>query len=204
MLNGYKSKPFNTCKKNDYVYQFIVSKNYKSFWKSPYHENIKFLEKNYNGFKNNKLIQDLFEKMFEFDPMKRMTAKDIEHHPWFTDMDGHENLLRQDRYKDELQRLHFVQMAMQMQKRENKQTMDNEKTTNNFKRNDSTMQSSNESSLEISADSEMMKQLENHFENNSDKQNNYNSKSEISKLLAQTSDNTSNFVKSPKESTANK
>ena len=64
-------------------------------------------------------------------------------------------------------------------------------------------QPSNESSVEISGYSTMMKQLKN---DNSNINNNDNteSKSQISKLLRKMSDNTSNFVKSRKNSMSNK
>ena len=110
LLNGYKSKPFNNCKRNDYVYKFIINKDYISFWNSKYHhqnDSIQFLKNGYNQFNNNKLIQDLLQQMFAFYPMKRIEAKDIEHHAWLIDMHGHKNLLGPHRYKGEflLQRL---------------------------------------------------------------------------------------------------
>ena len=59
--------------------QIFVNKDYDSFWNSKYHHqnnsNVKFLEKGYNPFNNNELIEDLFNQMFEFDPMKRIKAR---------------------------------------------------------------------------------------------------------------------------------
>ena len=106
MLNGYKSKPFNECLKNDNIYQFIVEKNYNSFWK--YHEtnNTKFLENGYNKFNNNKYIKKLFEQMFEFNPTKRIKIQEIEKHEWVTHMHNHQWFQNEFVYNGELQTLY--------------------------------------------------------------------------------------------------
>ena len=228
MLNGYKSKPFDNCKRNDYVYKFIIDNNYNSFWNSKYHNtnsnNIEFLEKGYNKFDNNEKIQDLFQQMFEFYPMKRIKAKDIEHHSWFTHMNTHENLLEQFRYKSELQNLYFARHVTKVEENEMKENMDsigslyskerrrNVSNNNIMKIGYSDTQPSNESSFEMSSYSAMMKQLkdekynsnENNNDNNTSHDNNTESKSQIGKLLRKMSDNTSNFVKSRRNSMSNK
>ena len=221
MLNGYKSKPFNNCTKNDYVYKFIINTDYKSFWNSKYHNksNIKFLENGYNPFNNSEKIQDLFEQMFEFSPMKRITANDIEHHSWFTNMNAHKKLQKQFRYTSELQHLYFENDSTKMQESDMKEkdSMESfyskERTTHNSNNNilnigyDST-QPSNESSLEISGYSTMMRQLKNHDNNIEENDNDdivqRQGKSQVDKLLRKMSDNTSNFVKSQRTSMTNK
>ena len=99
---------------------------HNSFWKSKYQKNIKFLEKNYDKFGNNKYIQDLFEKMFEFDPIKRIKAKDIENHKWLVDMHSHKDISLQHVYESELQHLsHMTTIAKQAENNIMKQTFDN-------------------------------------------------------------------------------
>ena len=226
MLNGYKSKPFNTCKRNDCVYKSIVEKKYHSFWNSDYHKNnnIKFLEKGYDQFNNkNKQLQDLFEQMFEFCPMKRIKAKDIEHHAWFKDMHANTSFLTQHKYKGELQHLYFECSTKKVQENDCKQNMDSigslysqERTNkNNSNNNDSnnivkigydSTQPSNESSIEISSYSEMMKQLKNEESNQLNHDNNKTSNhcQQIHKLLRRMSDNTTKYVKSQTKSVTNK
>ena len=177
MLNGYKSKPFNTCKKNDHVYNFIISTDFDSFWNSKYHENnIKFLESGYNRFNNNKLIQDLLQQMFEFYPMKRIKAKDIEHHPWLTDMHRYRTWWIERTYHSELQDLYFACHTQQMAEKDMKQNMDSISSLYSTKKREKSAkaqviigyddtQPSNESSLEISSYGAMMKQLKNQDRN---------------------------------------
>ena len=174
MLNGYKSKPFSTCNQNDCVYKFIVEKDYNSFWNSKYHHNngIKFIENGYNQFNNNNLIQDLLQQMFEFDPIKRIKAKDIEHHAWFADMNAHKNLLEAHRYTSQLQHLCFLNDSTKTKEKNIQQSIDsigsfyskesrNKSNNNILKIGYDSTQPSNESSVEMSTLSEMMKQLEN-------------------------------------------
>ena len=222
MLNGYKSKPFNSCKRNDYVYTFIVNKDYTSFWNSPYHkDSIKFVENANNKFNNAKLIQKLFQQMFEFDPLKRIKAKDIGHHPWLTHMHAHKNLLgREYTHEGELQRLYFEKHVTNIQENDRKESIhsigslysketrnkSNDNSNNTLKIGYDSTQPLNESSVKISTYSEMMKQLNNQNSNINENNNDANSehKSQVHKLLHKMSDNTSNFVKSQRNSLTNK
>ena len=75
MLNGYNSKPFEyIASKDDALYKLIINKNYKQFWE--YHSQCIFMKYTYE--RNN--IKDLFIKMFEFDPMKRISVENILKH----------------------------------------------------------------------------------------------------------------------------
>ena len=180
MLNGYDSKPFNTCEKNDYVYKLIIDKKYNLFWNCKYHENnIQFLENDYNRFNNNKLIQDLFEKMFEFYPMKRIKAKDIEYHAWIVDMHSNERLLPQATYEGELQHLHRQTHDKIVKKIDSTGSLysNSTKKTHNSGNNrlkvlHSDTQPSNESSVEFSTLSEAMRQLKNTNNNENKNDNN--------------------------------
>ena len=221
MLNGYKSKPFNSCKKNDPIYKLIIDKNYNLFWNSKYHKKIAFLENGYNKFENNETIQNLFEKMFEYDPNKRIKAQQIENHAWFTHMGRDKRLLKSSIYKSELQSLYYenrnIQTSKQMQENQMKQNMgtigslySNTKEQNISSNNNivnvgySDTQPENESSLEISTYSEMMNELQNtngNENNNKDNhENNINSSDQIRHLLRKMSDNTSNYVRSQSNS----
>ena len=104
MLNGYDSKPFNQCKPSDFTYRSIYLSNYKTFW--DYHNNKKFVEKNYNRFRNTNMIKNLFERMFTFKPSKRITINDIEKHEWIIDMHNHKNFQGKHVYNGILQILY--------------------------------------------------------------------------------------------------
>ena len=104
MLNGYDSKPFNQCKPSDFTYRSIYLSNYKPFW--DYHSNKKFVEKNYNRFRNTNMIKNLFERMFTFKPSKRITINDIEKHAWIIHMHNHPHFQGKHVYNGILQVLY--------------------------------------------------------------------------------------------------
>ena len=174
MLSGYKSKPFDECKQTDN--KWIILRKYDSFWNSKYHKNIQFLEKNYNRFNNNKLIQDLFEKMFEYYPLKRIKAREIENHPWFTDMHGNsinEKLHSPDVYESELHSF-YVENRAQVQVNKMKEKVNNIESLYSIQSNNrsdhdhvfnvgfSDTQPPNESSVVMPTLSEMVNQFKNH------------------------------------------
>ena len=101
MLNGYKSRPFDQCKETDQVYKLIIFQKYNSFWNSKYHKNdIKFLEHDYNQFKNNEMIQNLFD----YNP-------NINHHAWIRYTCSNAKLMSSDVYQSELQSISEINMA---------------------------------------------------------------------------------------------
>ena len=216
MLNGYKSKPFNSCKNTDQVYQLIINKKYDLFWNSKYHKKIQFLENGYNLFDNNEMIQDLFQQMFEYQPKKRIKAQEIENHAWITHTSRDRRLLRRTIYKSELQSLycenHATQTAKEMKENEMQQNMNSigslyskekqypSNNNNIVNVGYSDTQPENESSLVISSYNAMMNELKNQngdVNRNSDKnENDLSNNTQVVKLLRKMSNNTSNYVKS--------
>ena len=82
MLNGYNSKPFNKiASKDDKLYSLIIDKNYNKFWE--YHKECIFMKYTYER----RNIQNLFEQMFEFDPIKRINVNNILKHEFIIDID---------------------------------------------------------------------------------------------------------------------
>ena len=130
----------------------------------------------------NKHLQHSFQEMFQFDPMERINAQDIEHHPWFTYMHDHINkgstTLHRCVYDGELQYLYFENHTKkmkekEMKERDMKQTVANEKSMhksnksikNNMKIGYDDTQPTNASSCEFSSYSEVMNQLKNQVGN---------------------------------------
>ena len=162
MLNGYKSKPFNTCKKSDIVYKLMYQKDYNSFWKSSYHKHVQFLGKNSNPFDNTNDIKNLFEEMFTFDPIKRIKAQEIEHHAWFIDMDCNAKMPSQISHQSELRNFyHEINHKKIAEKSKDLESIGTLYSTQNTNKNKSSSskrvivgysdtQPENESSLEIS------------------------------------------------------
>lgn len=76
--------PFYNATKNDPFYKYIIESDYKQFWEI--HLNSDNYDKNREN--NDKLhlsneAIDLINKMLEFDPLKRISIKDIKKHPWY-------------------------------------------------------------------------------------------------------------------------
>ena len=208
MLNGYRSKPFNSCKKNDVIYNLIICKKYDLFWISQYDKKIEFVKNGYNLFDNNKMIQHLFEKMFEYDPGQRIKAQEIENHAWVTHMNGHERLRSSAVYEDELQSLYHENRARHKEMKQNIDSISSlyskypkhESSNNTLNVGFSDTQPEYESSIEFSTYSEVMNQFNNHNRDEHKSENNSNNSTDISKLLRKMSNNTSKYVKSQTKS----
>ena len=87
MLNGIKSTPFESASSNDKSYKLIIEKKYNIFWENNkntvlINENKSNINVNVNVDVNVKQIKNLLECMFEFDPRKRIRAKQLLAHPW--------------------------------------------------------------------------------------------------------------------------
>ena len=137
MLNGYKTKPFNSCKKDDPKYKSIVLRNYRTFWENhAASDNYRIRFEN-NRFSNNYEIKDLFERMFEFDATKRISIQEIEKHKWILDMHSQTTFQSNFFYNSRLQTL-FEEISNNVgdtkivpEKNVNKQPAKNDNNINN-------------------------------------------------------------------------
>ena len=80
MLNGYNKYPFKNPNKNDELYINIINNNFDQFWLN--HNDCKIITDNINNRSKLLSIKDLFNKMFEYNPNKRILIKDILSHEW--------------------------------------------------------------------------------------------------------------------------
>lgn len=105
MLSGHP--PFNAAHPKDQYYVALVVKNNAEFWKK--HSSNKT---NSDEFYSEQ-FKDLFEKMVELDPVKRITIEDILAHPWMQ----HESDFSQEElntiFNSRLQKLYSTQMMHQ-------------------------------------------------------------------------------------------
>ena len=84
MINGVKQFPFELCSLNDFYqppYQHIREKEYNKFWKI--HQECNILQNlELEDKEQEKNLKNLFVRMFDFNPHKRITIDQILKHEW--------------------------------------------------------------------------------------------------------------------------
>ena len=118
LLNGINSMPFDEATESDLKYFYIAQREFKLFWKC--HRGSRIVDRSLNDANYNN-VQRLLLKMFEFNPDKRITIKEIRNCQWYQNIQGYTgDSVSKTFFQETMQAIH---QRVKMKEKNNKQNM---------------------------------------------------------------------------------